>query len=101
MENNSLLIENEEENMDTNEDLAQQQGQSYSIIIEKGISKDIKYVTWCNVMDLIAIVTSDNVLHIYRISWQKVSTITPTDDRNINLVEWKPDGRVFIFIPYL
>lgn len=95
MENTDLLIENGEESMDTDEDVVPHR-QGYSILIEKGFNKDIKYVSWCSVMDLIAIVTSDNVLHIHRLSWQKVSTITPAEEKNISIVEWKPDGNNLI-----
>lgn len=52
----------------------------------------IAAMCWCPTMDLVAVTTVDNSLVLYRLSWQKVWTISAEDD-TIAATQWRPDGK--------
>lgn len=64
----------------------------YSILLEKICTDDVKLVSWCPTMDLIAIALVDNSVHIHRLSWQRVTTIASDGDQVITALDWRPDG---------
>lgn len=66
--------------------------QGYSVLIEKACSEDIKLVSWCSTMDLIALAFVDNTVNIHRLNWQKVISLPLEDGIVVTALEWRPDG---------
>lgn len=63
------------------------------------LSLDIKLLSWSPTMDLLAFLTFDNILYIYRIfPWQKLITISKEDNSitiergKITCLFWHPEG---------
>jgi WD40 repeat protein len=72
-------------------------GKDFAIINDKiRLAADIIKMEWCPTMDLIAVLSSENVIHVHRfLTWQKLYTIT-NDDTKIKFTSfsWRPDGKV-------
>ena len=49
-------------------------------------------VSYCPTMDLIALVTIDEQLHVFRINGQKVFSVTSRKIKRIVQLRWKPNG---------
>jgi hypothetical protein len=62
------------------------------------LSSDIKAMEWCPTMDLIALLTSENVISIYRfLTWQKLFSITNEDAKTkFSCIAWRPDGNCIL-----
>jgi hypothetical protein len=70
---------------------------SYGLVGEKVITYEIKNMVWCNNMDLVAIVTKENLLEVYRIfKIQKIFQIEEQVDITFTL--FSPDGKLLIYM---
>jgi hypothetical protein len=59
----------------------------------KGLSSDVVAMEWCPTMDLLALVTEDRQLMVYRAEgWQRLSHAT--FDQPVTCLTWRPDGQV-------
>lgn len=65
---------------------------SFSILCDKGLSSSIKIISWCNTMDLVALVTVENTIAVHRLNWQRIWFVPCETDRVITALCWKPDG---------
>lgn len=64
-------------------------------IDEKHISQETSQMLWNPKMDLIALAFANGDLHLYRMSWQKVWSVTsPQQNVTISSMAWRPDGKV-------
>ena len=63
-------------------------------IDEKHINQEVKLMLWNPKMDLIAVGFSNGDIHLYRMSWQRVWSLT-CRHQNIQLTSmaWRPDGK--------
>jgi WD40 repeat protein len=63
-------------------------------IDEKHINQEVKLMLWNPKMDLIALAFSNGDLHLYRMTWQKVwSLSSPHQNVTITAMDWRPDGK--------
>jgi anaphase-promoting complex subunit 4 len=53
------------------------EGQSFTQLLDRGISVDVVLAEWCPTMDLLALVTADNQLHVHRLNWQRLWWTSP------------------------
>ena len=61
-------------------------------IIQAGIKASL--VAYCPTMDLIALVTVDGKINVYRLSGHKVFGISSKDPlANVTQIKWKPNGK--------
>lgn len=51
--------------------------QSFSQLLDRGISAEVRLAAWCPSMDLIALVTVDGQLHVHRLNWQRLWWTAP------------------------
>ena len=55
-----------------------------------------EHVAYCPTMDLIAVATVDDLVHVYRLNGQEVFGVANRQDTcEIRKVKWKPDGIIF------
>lgn len=69
-----------------------------NLLAEKNVQPAInpRHLAYCPTMDLIALATVDEKVHVYRLNGQKifsVSTKSPT--ARVNFIKWKPNGEHF------
>lgn len=68
------------------------QGQrSFSLLLEKGLASKVKLGQWCSTMDIVALVTEDGQLQLFRLNWQRLWALSP--DSTITSIQWSPDGK--------
>ena len=66
---------------------------------EKAVHPKINplHVAFCPTMDLIALATVDEKVHVFRFNGQKVFGVTSKDAlAKINQIRWKPNGEINI-----
>lgn len=64
-------------------------------IDEKNMSQEVQQMLWNPKMDLIAIAFLNGDIHLYRMSWQRVWTIScPHQSISIVSMAWRPDGKI-------
>ncbi|GAB4814517.1 hypothetical protein N2152v2_001563 [Parachlorella kessleri] len=68
---------------------------SFTALLDRGISAEVQLATWCPSMDLLALVTVDGQLHVHRLNWQRLWWTAPeapiTGKREA--LAWHPDGK--------
>ena len=64
---------------------------SFSQLLDRGLALPPARAHWCPTMDLLAILTSDGQLQLYRLNWQRLWSITP--ESPITCLCWRPDGK--------
>lgn len=70
----------------------------FKAVDEKHLSQEVKQMLWNPRMDLIAIAFTNGDVHLYRMSWQKVWTLTnPQQNVTITSMAWRPDGKGNIY----
>ena len=53
-----------------------------------------RHLAYCPTMDLIALASVDQCIHVYRLNGQKVFSITNKKFANkVNQIKWKPNGQ--------
>ncbi|ELU05336.1 hypothetical protein CAPTEDRAFT_103123 [Capitella teleta] len=68
---------------------------SFRHVEEKHVSSEIHCMVWSPKMDLLATANANGEVIVYRLSWQKVWTMTPSsDDAKAVRLAWRPDGKV-------
>lgn len=56
-----------------------------------------RHLAYCPTMDLIALASIDQCIHVYRLNGQKVFGITSKQSANkVNQIKWKPNGQSII-----
>lgn len=65
--------------------------QSFTQLLDRGISSPIVEAQWCPTMDLLAFVTKEGQLQLHRLNWQRLWSITPEEP--ITCLCWRPDGK--------
>lgn len=71
-------------------------------IDEKHTTQAVTQMLWNPKMDLIALAFSSGDLHLYRLSWQRVWSITsPHQNLTISSMAWRPDGKGITTFRYL
>ncbi len=65
--------------------------QSFVALHDKPLTVGVAIGCWCPTMDLLALVTKDGHLVVYRLNWQKLWLACPAVA--ITSMFWKPDGR--------
>lgn len=64
---------------------------SFTLLHNKQLSSaEVVLACWCPAMDLLAVLTDDNQLSVYRLDFQKVWIACP--EVPITAMCWKPDG---------
>lgn len=64
-------------------------------IDEKNTSNEVTQMLWNPKMDLIAIAFTNAEIHLYRMSWQRVWSITcPHQNIFVTSMAWRPDGKI-------
>ena len=53
---------------------------------------DSNFVRYCPTMDLVAVATVDNHVHVHRINGQEVFEINNKQQAKVQQVAWKPNG---------
>ena len=64
-------------------------------LAEKLVQPAIKpeHVAYCPTMDLIALATVDEKVHVYRLNGQKVfGVVSKQPEARVNQIRWKPNG---------
>jgi len=64
---------------------------SFSQLLDRGLALPPARALWCPTMDLLAVLTSDGQLQLYRLNWQRLWSITP--ESPITSLCWRPDGK--------
>lgn len=64
---------------------------SFSVLLETAISSNVVLSQWCSTMDIVALVTEDGQLQLFRLNWQRLWSITADD--LITCICWRPDGK--------
>ena len=60
-----------------------------------------RHMTYCPTMDLIALASVDEHIHVYRLNGQRVISITNKQSANkVNQIKWKPNGQSNISLPF-
>lgn len=67
------------------------QGQAFTLLLEKGLASRIILSEWCYTMDIVALVTEDGQLQLFRLNWQRLWSKTP--DSSIRSICWRSDGK--------
>eukprot|EP00890_Picochlorum_soloecismus_P003275 jgi/Picsp_1/3949/NSC_01461-R1_anaphase-promoting complex len=67
------------------------QGQAFTLLLEKGLASRIILSEWCCTMDIVALVTEDGQLQLFRLNWQRLWSKTP--DSGIKSICWRSDGK--------
>lgn len=65
--------------------------QAFSQLLDRGLQTSVTLATWCPTMDLLALLTTDGQLQLYRLNWQRLWSVTP--ESPISSVCWRPDGK--------
>ena len=53
-----------------------------------------RLMAYCPTMDLLAVATLENQVHVYRLSGQKVFSVANRQAvGGVNQIQWKPDGQ--------
>ncbi|GLC57497.1 hypothetical protein PLESTB_001233600 [Pleodorina starrii] len=65
---------------------------AFTVLYEKALSQQVVLGCWCPTMDLLALVSDDGQLGVYRLEWQKLWVACP--DTPITALCWRPDGKV-------
>lgn len=66
-----------------------------NMLAEKIMHQPIKLgnLAYCPTMDLIALATIDEQVHVYRLNGQRVFGVSnKQDERSVLSLQWKPDG---------
>ena len=50
---------------------------SFTALLDRGISAEVQLAAWCPSMDLLALVTVDGQLHVHRLNWQRLLWTAP------------------------
>ncbi|XP_049851157.1 uncharacterized protein LOC126325494 [Schistocerca gregaria] len=66
---------------------------SFSVLCDKTLGVGVELVSWCRNMDLVAVVTVDNVVMVHRLNWQRLWSGSSESKERIVQLAWKPDGR--------
>ncbi|XP_044738265.1 anaphase-promoting complex subunit 4 [Chrysoperla carnea] len=62
---------------------------------ERHTSQEIKFLLWCDRMDLLAIANVRGEVSLHRLNWQRVWSLQPSDvDYTVSGMAWRPDGKV-------
>ena len=82
----------------------------FQVVQSKTLSEDVQLASWCPTMDLLALVTADNKIHVHRsLSWQRLVTLQPSssplahqgvatgggadaEDGRVSALAWHPEG---------
>ena len=64
---------------------------SFSHLLDRGLSSPATLAQWCPTMDLLALLTADGQLQLYRLNWQRLWSLTP--EYPITCLAWRPDGK--------
>ena len=59
---------------------------------------DPRHMAYCPTMDLIALASVDEHIHVYRLNGQKVFGISKKQSAKVNQIKWKPNGQSQIFV---
>ena len=60
-------------------------------IVQQGIDPEL--AAYCPTMDLIALLTIERQIHVFRLNGQKVFGVSSRKDREkVNQIRWKPNG---------
>jgi anaphase-promoting complex subunit 4 len=66
-------------------------------LLQQAIQNDL--IAYCPTMDLIALATVDQQVHVFRINGQKVFGVPNRDSQSqVKQLEWKPNGKL-TFLP--
>ena len=60
-----------------------------------------RHLAYCPTMDLVALASIDEHIHVYRLNGQKVFGITKKQTANkVKQIKWKPNGQSNVDLPY-
>ena len=62
---------------------------------------DPRHLAYCPTMDLIALASVDEHIHVYRLNGRKVFGISKKQSAKVNQIKWKPNGQSQVFVPSL
>lgn len=66
-------------------------GQSFTLLLNRSLSRNVIGAQWCPTMDLLAVLLADGQLHLHRLNWQRLWAFVP--DSPIQSFAWRPDGK--------
>lgn len=75
---------------------AMENGQLLSMLAEKlmPVAINPEHVAYCPTMDLVALATIDEQVHVFRLNGQRVFGIANKDSAcKVNQIRWKPNGQ--------
>lgn len=70
---------------------------SLNLLAERYVSQPInpKLLAYCPTMDLLAVATLDEQVHVYRLNGQKVFGVANRQALGgVNQIKWKPNGKI-------
>ncbi len=69
-------------------------------IDEKNTTNEVSQMLWNPKMDLIAVAFSNGDIHLNRMSWQRVWSVSPPHQNlKVSGMSWRPDGKsILIFL---
>jgi hypothetical protein len=73
------------------EDAGESHSIPYSIQVDRWLSQEARFVSWCPTMDLVAVAYTDNSVWIHRLSYERLYVL-PKDEKTITALDWRPDG---------
>ncbi|KAL1921038.1 uncharacterized protein VTP21DRAFT_11673 [Calcarisporiella thermophila] len=73
--------------------MTDEERQDFRVLTEKKVAERIILISWCPTMDLLLAVSARGEIFLYRLSWQKVWSISLAD-ATVQAVAWRPDGKV-------
>lgn len=72
-------------------DETEEDGRSFSVLVEKKTWQGVERTVWSPAMDLLAVLTKDGQLALHRLNWQKLWS--NTFDTGAVDICWKPNGK--------
>lgn len=67
----------------------------YLVELEKLMTSEVAATLWANNMDLLALITFDNLIQLYRISYKAQLVFQVSNDKVIKGLAFSPDCKVF------
>ena len=71
-----------------------------SVLAEKVSTSMINpgHLSYCPTMDLLALATQDERVHVFRLNGQRVFGVSKKDPINkVTYIQWKPNGNISVF----